>query len=203
MSLPALLQTKIDTCPLFKECFKQALAKSRHGEMRFVLYADDTQGGNTLAAPATRKATLVYGFFLDFPMLYLETMWLCLSCVKASDVAECNGGLAAVMSNLLSFWKTEFEHGMTISVDNDPSLVFIKHVIFLSDHEGLRAALGCKGAAGIKCCIKCVNILGLGRHHGVHGHYDITCSHVERFKPMTQNMVEQAAQLLERQPTEA
>ena len=73
--------------------------------------------------------------------------------------------------------------------------------MLLSDHEGLRAALGSKGAAGIKCCLKCVNILGLGRHHGVHEHYDITCPHVANFKPMTQAMVEQAAQLLEQQPT--
>ena len=201
MSLPALVQAKIDTCPLFKACFAQALRQSRHGQLRFVLYADDTQGGNTLAAPATRKATLVYGIFLDFPMLYLETLWLCLSVVKATDVAQCNGGLAAVISSLMSFYKTEFEHGMTISVDDDPTLIFIPKVIFLSDHEGLRAALGSKGAAGIKCCLKCVNILGLGRHHGVHEHYDVSCPHVEKFKPMTQKMVEQAFQLLQQQPT--
>ena len=201
MSLPALIQTKIDTCPLFKACCAQALRGRRHGELRFVLYADDTQGGNTLAAPATRKTTLVYGIFLDFPMLYLESLWLCLSAVKATDVSQCNGGLATIISTLMSFYKSECQHGMTISVDDDPTLIFITHFVLLSDHEGLRAALGSKGAAGIKCCLKCVNILGLGRHHGVHEHYDITCPHVANFKPMTQAMVEQAAQLLEQQPT--
>ena len=116
MSLPALIQTKIDTCPLFKACCAQALRGRRHGELRFVLYADDTQGGNTLAAPATRKTTLVYGIFLDFPMLYLESLWLCLSAVKATDVSQCNGGLATIISTLMSFYKSECQHGMTISV---------------------------------------------------------------------------------------
>ena len=81
MSLAEMVQTKVNTCPFYAESVRRIRdLDSRH--VRFVLYADDTQGGNTLNAVATRKATLIYGLFLDFPVHYLENM----SSVHLSEV---------------------------------------------------------------------------------------------------------------------
>eukprot|EP00435_Cladocopium_sp_Y103_P068397 s463_g31.t1 len=140
-----------------------------------IFYADDTQGGNTLAATSTRKSTLIYAAFLNFEFLHLEEMWMTLSVIKASDSETCHGGLAGVITALLSFYQEETAHGIPVQVGANYDLLFVPHVVFLSDHEGVRAAMGCKGAAGFKPCIKCRNCVpwpcdGLG----------IACGHLLR-----------------------
>ena len=199
MSLAEMVQTKVNTCPFYAESVRRIRdLDSRH--VRFVLYADDTQGGNTLNAVATRKATLIYGLFLDFPVHYLENMWLTLCICKASDVAKCRGGLAAVLSALMEAYQQEVDMGLCIDIEGDPTLLFIPKIQFIADHDCIRAATGCKGAAAIKPCVKCKNVLALNRDTAVPGHIDIKCSDPKMFVPMTQGMVEEAARLLESQP---
>ena len=199
MSLAEMVQTKVNTCPFYAESVRRIRdLDSRH--VRFVLYADDTQGGNTLNAVATRKATLIYGLFLDFPVHYLENMWLTLCICKASDVAKCRGGLAAVLSALMEAYQQEVDMGLCIDIEGDPTLLFIPKIQFIADHDCIRAATGCKGAAAIKPCVKCKNVLALNRDTAVPDHIDIKCSDPKMFVPMTQGMVEEAARLLESQP---
>eukprot|EP00435_Cladocopium_sp_Y103_P076014 s59_g73.t1 len=146
-----------------------------------IFYADDTQGGNTLAATSTRKSTLIYAAFLNFEFLHLEEMWMTLSVIKASDSETCHGGLAGVITALLSFYQEETAHGIPVQVGANYDLLFVPHVVFLSDHEGVRAAMGCKGAAGFKPCIKCRNCVSLGRATALASHADISCVEKERF----------------------
>ena len=171
MSLADLLQKKVETCPLFAESLRPVIARDPL-RVRLAIYCDDAQGGNVMSAKATMKAPLIYAIFLDFPILHLENLWLTLAVIKARDVAKCS--LAACMTELFTFYKLEMEHGLAIEITKgDPDLIFVPEIVYLGDHEGLRASLGCKGAAGVKPCLKCANVVGLGRAEGMVDHFDI------------------------------
>ena len=200
MSLQGLLAAKIRTCPLFAKCVTQMF--QQHGPRSpLIMYVDDTQGGNTLAPLQTRKSTLVYCAFLHQPLLHLESLWLTLSVVKATDAATCPGGLCSVVSSLMTFYEEETRHGLVVDVAGESQLMFVPHVLFLSDHEGVRASLGCKGASGVRPCIKCKNVLGQGRAASVPGHEDVTCSDIRRFVRSTQEHVEETLRVLQAQET--
>ena len=202
MSLPALVQAKVQACPFYAQNLTAAYHTSK-GHLRLILYADEAHGGNVLAATHARKATLVYAAFVDFPVLHLESQWLTLAVVKHNDSQQCVGGLAAVLCELMSFYREETLHGMTIDVAGDPTLLFIDSVCFLADHEGVRAAMGCKGAAGIKPCVKCRNVLAGERHTYVEGHVGIGELNFSKFWPMTQMVVDECVVALQSQPTQA
>ena len=200
MSLEALIDAKTKVCPLFASCMQRMF--QRHGAMQpLIIYADDTHGGNVLAAPASRKSTLVYAAFLNFEFLHLESLWMTLSVIKASDNETCRGGFASVLTSLLSHYKEETQHGLPVKIGDVYELLLIPHVILLSDHEGIRAALGCKGSAGFKPCIKCSNVLMLHRAQDVPLHVDISCCDPERFVRQTQLDVTEIYNILQRQPT--
>ena len=195
MSLVGLLQKKVDSCPLFAESLRRVVARDAT-RVRLAIYCDDAQGGNVMAAKATMKASLIYAIFLDFPILHLENLWLTLAVVKARDVARCKGGLAAVMTELFCAYKAELENGLAIEITKgDPDLMFVPQITYLADHEGLRASLGCKGASGIKPCLKCFNIVSLGRAEGIPNHLDIASTERQLFKSMTQSMLNEIARI--------
>lgn len=201
MSLVGLLQKKVDSCPLFAESLRRVVARDAT-RVRLAIYCDDAQGGNVMAAKATMKASLIYAIFLDFPILHLENLWLTLAVVKARDVARCKGGLAAVMTELFCAYKAELENGLAIEITKgDPDLMFVPQITYLADHEGLRASLGCKGASGIKPCLKCFNIVSLGRAEGIPNHLDIASTEHQLFKSMTQSMLNEIARIFSEQPT--
>lgn len=197
MSLADIVQAKINACPFYAESVRR-IRDLDSRRVRFVLYADDTQGGNTLNAVATRKSTLIYGLFADFPNHWLESMWLTLSVCKARDVAKCRGGLAAVLCALMEAYQQEANMGVCVDIEGEAALLFISKIYFIADHEGIRAATGCKGASALKPCLLCRNVLSLNRDAA--GHVDIKCHDPEKFVPMTQDNVEEAARLLASQP---
>ena len=200
MSLVDLLQKKVNTCPLFAESLRRVIARDAT-HVRLAIYCDDAQGGNVMAAKASMKASLIYAIFLDFPILHMENLWITLAVLKARDVAKCKGGLASVMSELLCFYKAEFDNGLPIEITKgDPDLMFVPKIVYLADHEGLRASLGCKGAAGIKPCLKCFNILGLGRAGEIPNHFDIASTEHQHFRTMTQTTLNEVAGILAAQP---
>ena len=170
MSLTALIDAKIKACPLFAACMER-MFKGHGATQPLIFYADDTQGGNTLAATSTRKSTLIYAAFLNFEFLHLESLWMTLSVIKASDVETCKGGLASVVTALLSFYRHETDCGLPVRIgDQGYELLLIPHILWLSDHEAIRSALGCKGSAGYKhhlrrCQSLCQAKTGTCRRH--------------------------------------
>ena len=51
------------------------------------------------------------------------------------------------------------QHGIPITLRQGHSMLWIRRVVILGDHEGLRAFAGCKGAAALKPCWRCVNVI--------------------------------------------
>ena len=200
MSLPALIDAKTKACPLFAACLERMF--DQHGRNQtLIFYADDTQGGNTLAATSSRKSTLIYAAFLNFEFLHLESLWMTLSVIKAADIETCDGGFAAVASALLTFYRQETECGVPVRIGaKGYELLFIPQILWLSDHEAIRAALGCKGSAGFKPCVKCRNVVAAGRAASP-SHVDITCVDVTQFVKQRHEDVEDIIQVLSSQAT--
>ena len=196
MSLQLLLQAKCDSCPGYRNLLRTHAARNGN-QLRLIAYTDETHGGNVLAAPASRKVALLYLAWLEFPTLHMEAMWLTASIIKSADANACDGGYARIMKEILERYKEEACNGMAIEMDDACELIFVKDVILLSDHEGFRSVLGCKGAAGLKPCVKCSNVLSNGKAQGVAGHVDVCEADVNKFQELSLTEVREMAAMLE------
>ena len=197
MSLPALIDAKVQACPLYKESLRRACRKHQ-SQLTLLVYADEVTGGNVLSAPQSRKANIVYLSWLECPLLHLESQWLTASVCRSSDIAAMKGGMAGLLTCLLSFIKDECENGFPIAWESkDVDLIHIKEVYLIADAEGIRSATGWKGSAGVKPCIHCLNICALGKASGVEAHFDISSSDIARFWPQTSDSIAEAAYVLD------
>ena len=181
VSLPALVQRKVDSCALFQECFRQALQKKRN-HLELLIYWDEAVPGNPLSPDLSRKSALWYMSFPDFPVTFLDTCWLTLALCRTEDLQQAEEGYCKAMTILLRRIVSEVKDGFTITVGKSVELVLIRKVSFLADGDGIRACTGSKGASGKKCCFRCSNVLS-GNHIAVPGHEHISSHAVERFEP--------------------
>jgi len=196
MSLPALIEAKVQACPLYKESLRRACQKHQ-GQLTLLCYADEVTGGNVLSAPQARKANLVYLSWLECPLLHLESQWLTASVCRSADIARMRGGMAGLVTSLLSFIKDECKHGFPIAWGSeDVDLIRIKETYLLADAEAIRSASGWKGSAGVKPCIHCLNVCALGKATGAEAHVDISSCDIARFWPQTSDSIAEAAGLL-------
>ena len=74
-------------------------------------------------------------------------------------------------------------------------MVFLKRALLLGDHEHFRSCSGAKGAAGLKPCLKCDNVLSLGRE--ARDHVDIAESDTSKIEEQSQNGLSAIQNLLE------
>ena len=56
---------------------------------------------------------------------------------------------------------SQVENGFAIETFGSANLCWLRAIILLGDHEGMRSATGSKGAAGKKPCCKCCNVLSM------------------------------------------
>ena len=157
-----LLQEKINHCGLFASMMKQAL-QVQGPALTLLVFADEANPGNILAARHPRKSNLYYFTFWEFPLLHVESLWLPLAVIRANEVAKAGSSYAEVTKVLLEHVYDEVEDGMALSIDGQAEMVFVRKVILLNDHEGLRAVSGSKGASGTKPCFACCNVLANGK----------------------------------------
>eukprot|EP00435_Cladocopium_sp_Y103_P004786 s4498_g1.t1 len=160
--LPELLQAKVEACPLYARLLSDAWERHR-GELTLVVFSDDATPGNILAPRQPKKSCMIYASFLELSVLFQDSCWLPLSNIRANEITEQNYSHAEYLRCVLEFVYDTAQHGMAITLRGGPSLLWIRKVIILGDHEGLRAFAGCKGAAGLKPCWRCVNVISGAR----------------------------------------
>ena len=197
MSLPGLVQAKIDACPLYRLLMQRALQRNGN-HLNLIFYQDEVSGRNILSPNHSRKSNLTYVMWLEFEVIFLEDLWLTMGVMRSRQIAQMEGGMAAVTRAMLSQIRSETENGFAVDLGSSgqPVLCFIDSVILLMDHEAIRACTGTKGASGLKCCIKCLNCLALKKAGAFDDHYDITCSNLDKFWPATNGSVRAAADRL-------
>ena len=195
MNLPDLLQAKIDACPLYSAMLREAIA-AQQDRLTLVFYCDEVSGGNVLSALQSRKSNLCYVSWLQCPLLFQENMWLTLSVAKSSCIQSVPHGMAEVIRRILEHVRGQSEHGIPLSFGDDIRLLWIDKVMVIADAEALRSCTGAKGASGLKPCLRCLNVLQLGKATGVRGHVDITSMDPGAWWPQTTATIEEAVQAL-------
>ena len=157
-SLPDLLQAKIDACPLYARLLSDAW-NEYDGKLTLVVFSDDATPGNILAARQPKKSCMVYASFLELKILFLDSCWIPLSNKRSIEIAESVYSHAEYLRCVLEAVHDTAQHGIALTLRQGASLLWIRKVLILGDHEGLRAFAGCKGAAGLKPCWRCVNVI--------------------------------------------
>ena len=197
MSLPALVQAKVEACPLYRRSMECAMRKHKN-HLTLIIYQDEVSGGNILNPNQSRKSNLTYFTWLEFPVLFPSEMWLTLGVTRSNEINRMEAGMASLTRAMLSQVRAETANGFAVDLgpSHDPTLCWIDKVILLMDHEAIRACTGTKGASGLKCCIKCLNVLSLNKADGVTDHEDITCSDFDKFWPATDASVQAAVNRL-------
>ena len=138
LSLPGLVQEKVNTCPLYKAQMREALKRSGN-ELTLVFYCDEANAGNILAPKHPRKANVTYVAFLEQEILFLDSLWLTLCVILANEAHQCKHGYCSVIRKQLECIREETKHGFPLQIDEECSLVVLKKVLLLGDHDGLRS----------------------------------------------------------------
>ena len=183
MSLASLLQSKVDACPLFKEGILSVLQRKGHA-LELALFWDEAVPGNILSPDLRRKSALTYIALADFPALGLETAWLTLALCRTQSLQEMENGYQKYMSQIMQYLVEETKDGFVLTLNGQPTMVFLKGITFLADGDGIRLCAGCYGASGLKCCLHCTNVLS-GKHIDVPNHVHISCPDASMFKKQT------------------
>ena len=182
-SLAMLVAEKVQRSPLFSTLLQEAMKRAKN-HLTLIVFSDEANPGNVLHARHPRKTNLVYASFLELPVLFVDSLWVPLSAVRADDLSTHATSYAEVMCHVLESVREETEHGITVCFDDGAQLFFIERVLLLNDHEGLHSVTGAKGSAGVKCCCHCINVLSLGRDCPP-GYYDISEVYSSNFVPQT------------------
>ena len=194
LSFPGMVQEKANSCPLYKKLLQKALRENQN-ELTLVFYADEVNAGNILAPKHPRKAQLTYCTFLELDVLFLESLWLTISVVLANEASLCVHGYCSVIRAQLENIRSETRNGFALCLDGDCTMVFLKRALLLGDHEQFRSCSGAKGAAGLKPCLKCDNVLSLGRE--ARDHVDISESDTSKIEEQSQNGLSAIQNILE------
>ena len=194
LSVPGMVQSKADSDPLYRMLLQKALRENQN-QLTLIYYADEVSAGNILAPKHPRKAQLSYCTFLEMDVVHLETMWVTLSVVLQSEAVGCVHGYCSVVRAQLENIRNETRNGFALCLDGDCTMVFLKRALLLGDHEHFRSCSGAKGAAGLKPCLKCENVLSLGRE--ARDHVDIAESDTSKMEEQSQNGLSAIQNLLE------
>jgi len=162
-SLPRLIEKKKERCPLFSRLLEDALVRNRN-ELTLVLAQDETTPGNVLSSRPARKTNWIFACFLEIEALWIDSMWLPVSCILAKEAQDAKYSYVEYTRVVLRHIHGEVQNGFALDASEGPVLVFLPKIILLGDHEALRALSGAKGSSGAKPCLKCCNILSQNRH---------------------------------------
>ena len=123
LSLPGLVQEKVNACALYKAQMREALKRSGN-ELTLVFYCDEVNSGNILSPQHPRKANVTYIAFLEQEILSLESLWLTLCVVRANEAQQCKHGYCSVIRKQLEHIREETKHGY-LEIDGEYSCLEI------------------------------------------------------------------------------
>ena len=136
---------------------------------RLIFYTDEVGPGNQLAYRNARKFDAVYWSILEFGagILSDEHAWFVLAVCRASLRSELIGstiGLAnACLETFSNADRSMRSGGIQLDLHGGRKVhLWLQLDMFIADADALRAALGWKGAGGLKPCPLCQNVFAYG-----------------------------------------
>ena len=169
------------------EWHKEALLQIPGNKLNLILYMDECTGGNVLATASNKRMYFFYVCIRELGYLHSSTAFLPWACIPAKDLADDNApDMSAVTRAILHDWlgqklNTCVLHGRRFSIALQS---------FLGDYDAIRLVFSTKGAAGLKPCALCSNVLSKARPEAEADDFFVTISSSEPARFIGYNMDE-------------
>jgi len=190
------------------DCLKRAFARGKtsvENPWNIVLYFDEVTPGNIAAPTNYRKVMAFYFTFKEFGCLRIryQAFWFQFAVLRTSIIQKVNGGLPAVVKQVLRLFFNEDNGwnsvGACVDAGTGPFMLFANLSNILGDEAALVACFDSKGPSGSKNCVLCVNCLKRGTFdHELEGFVDGTCTDLNKFIVHTTESVWQTVDDLQR-----
>ena len=147
--------------------YREALRRHPNSSDRpwgMALYFDELTPGNVLRPDNKRKTMAVYMSFvqLGHEALARTEMWFTIAVARTTLIRQTAGGWSHLLRLLLRYafiGPDSFENGLVVDVGGASHLLFARLSNIIADESALKDALCCKGAAGIRPCPCCNNVI--------------------------------------------
>ena len=148
-----MLQYIMSQSKCYKACFDTAFGTN--DTMDVLLYADETTGGNVLATASSKQYYFIHVAIKQIGHLRLEEAWWPLTAIPARDLKLIRGQLSAVMALVCRSIDKQNKEGICLGEKTLHANVFA----LVGDYDAIAKTFAAKGAAGLKPCCLCQNIL--------------------------------------------
>ena len=152
----------------YRSALRRALASSCQGTLSAILYADEVTPGNPLRPDNRRRFWSFYIGFQELGPVALsrEQYWIPLAVLRTCKANSVRGGLSAAFRALVRACLLAPANlavvGMPIEFDEGgPQLLRIKITNILADESALKSLWSVKGAAGVRPCFLCKNVVSI------------------------------------------
>jgi len=169
----ALLYTAFESADPFSELVVERMAiykPSPETPWRLLLYGDEITPGDVLSHDNMRKGWALYFSFLEFGAMMLanERVWFPVVTVRSCEVKKVSAGISQIYKETvkLFFGALGFdlnEGGLFLKRgDGSYYQLFAKLAGFIQDGGAHKSVWHCKGSAGTRFCMICLNNIARG-----------------------------------------
>ena len=170
---------------------------------KIIVYLDECSPGNLLAIEHRRKAWQIYWAFeeLGDGILKSEHNWFYFGALRTTAASGVAGGVSGVCRAVLkSFFGDTYNYtsGITVNIGESSVMILAKLHSTIGDEAALKHVWSVKGAAGHKCCFKCMNIVSTNSQLSDHSDHVLGAesTQVNRFISHTDETLWAAAERL-------
>ena len=159
-SLQTLLQFACSRASAWAEIMREvaSAARCRGQPLKLLLFMDECRGGNILAPLPTNKICFFHISLAEFPPRHLlsAASWLPFAVVPSMVADELEGGMSRAARAVLSqLSDNNLRH---VRIFDDVYADFVMHAC-VADMEGMRQLYASKGAAALRPCLLCANVV--------------------------------------------
>ena len=167
-----LFQHFYERLPGFRNLVQHS--KSISSTWHIVFYGDEITPGNVLRPSNRRRVYCFYFTFKEFRQhIRDERCWLPLAVLRHSVVEQLRGGLSQAVKLLVaSFFNGPVNFSSGVELDGCTSALKAELSNILGDEAALKSIWSSKGAAGMKPCMCCKNVIS--KNTSIMGYVDAT-----------------------------
>ena len=178
----AMLYHVSQVCPEFADLMRETMTQSpcdREHPWRIVIYQDGIDPSDGLSANHSRKSNIFYWSFLEFGPYALsnESNWFSIGFCRYNALTHADGGIAQLsLKCLLHFFGAEGcadieTDGAKLHLhgNDEHTTVFAIIGVLVADEPAIKEVLCCKGHAGTKQCVCCINAVAERAPGGAEG----------------------------------
>ena len=144
----------------FASLLRECVLNSRTRSLTLLLYHDLAVPGNILHSNHPLKSHLIYCSFAEFSShLSCESAWFTIALIRNADLEKIAGEMSCLMRLLVKAMQAQVDAGIPFKANSETLLLQVKGYRLIADESAVKHTYECKGASGIRCCIKCQNVL--------------------------------------------